>query len=423
MKQPEQPKQLSFKTTFEPDRLEVKIRTGSTAIGCFMLFWLAGWSVGCVLLFVRIREDPQPEMLMFAIPFWVSWIFVVVYASYSLFGREIFKLDEQGASFRRRMILPWGRVSMPLEELIRFGSVEDETNSATGQSGVVVNLQTIGRPIRFGSMLVKPERNWLVHTLNQKLYAWQRLSNRKPTLPVDAPTIVFGRPLPGELLSDERTLRTTSDLPLEPPSDSRWKRHESWDSVTYSIRGRFYLSSIAGMLFLNLFVNGIIGVFMSHLYSWGDPKERLYGIEWLFRFLFLIPFELVGLALFLGLLLIVLEPLRVWSWRFAGDRIVWKLTWLGLGFRKTYRIAQADQQGEKAPRLDRLEVRRIYNKTAKLPNRLPLGSLWAPQGCATYNVAGLDAQGRTVAEVEGLTFGEACWMADSLLRSRAEWFR
>jgi hypothetical protein len=264
-------------------------------------------------------------------------------------------------------------------------------------------------------MLVKPERAWLAHVLNQKLYAWQRTLNKKPVLPVDAPLITFGRPLAGELLSrdagDDRTQRTTSDLPLEPPSDSHWKLRDDFTSVKYGLRGRFYLSSLAGMSFINLFVNGIIGIFFKQLY-WPAKGEALFGLDWLTRFLFLIPFELVGLVLFLGLVLLLLEPLRVWSWRFASDRIVWKLTWFGLGFRKTYHVA----------RLDRLEVRRIKPEAVRAPKRLPLGSLWAPQGCATYNVACLDAQGRTAAEVEGLTLGEACWMADSLLRTHSDWF-
>lgn len=412
---PPQPKQLSFYASIESDRLELKLPSSSRAIGCFMLVWLTGWSGGCGFILWRYLTEPELETLLFAVPFWVSWIFVACFTMGTLFGRERFRLDEHGAAYEKRMLLlRWARIAMPLEELIRFGTVDDETQSATGQSGVVVELRTIGRPIRFGSMLLKPERDWLRHTLNQKLQAWQRTTNRKPELPVEAKTIGFGRPLAGELLSDEtkeRNFRTAADLPLEPPSDSRWRLRDDFDSIRYSLRGRFSLGAIGGVLFINLFINGILAIFAKQVY-WPDPSERLFGIEWLYRFLFLKPFELVGLVFVLLLLLVVLEPLRVWSWRIARDRIIWKLTWLGIGFRKTYRF----------DRIDRLEVRRITPKTERAPKVLRLANLWAPQGCMTYDVVCLSPEGKSLAEIEGLTLGEAGWMADSLIRKHPEWF-
>lgn len=412
---PSQPKQLSFYAQFESDRLELKLRAGSTAIGCFMLFFLAGWSVGAGLLIWRISEEPKVETLLFAVPFWIGWFFAACFAASSMFGREIFRLDVRRAMYQKRMLLlRWARVEMPLEELVRFGTVDDETQSATGQSGVVIELRTVGRPIRFGSTLLKPERDWLRHTLNQKLYSWQRTTNRKPVLPVEAAKIGFGRPLAGELLSDEtkeRSFRTAADPALEPPSDSRWRVRDGFDSVRYSLRGRFTPGAIFGLLFINLFVNGILGIFAKQVY-WPEPAERLYGIEWLYRFLFLKPLELVGLVLVLVLLLVIIEPVRVWSWRVARDRLVWKLTWFGIGLRKTYKF----------DRIDRLEVRRITPKTERAPKMLRLATLWAPQGHVTYDVAFLAADGKVVAEVEGLTLGEAGWMADSLIRKHPDWF-
>lgn len=413
---PDQPKVLSFRAQIGSDRVELTIRSGSRAAGCFMLFWLTGWTGGCALIIWRYLTDPQPETLLFGIPFWASWLFVVCFATSSLLGREVFRLDERGATYYRRILFwRWARVELPLDELIRFGTIVDENHDADSiGTGLAIELKTIGRPIRFGSTLIRPECDWLRHTLNQKLQAWQRTTNRKPTLPIEASVIRFNRPLTGELLGDgaqaDSAVRTPNDLAIDPPSDSRWRVRDDFDSVRYSLRGRVSFGAMGGFLFLNLFVNGIISIFAKQVY-WPEPSERLYGIEWLYRFLFLIPFEIVGLILFLGLLLIVLEPVRIWSWRFARERIVWKLTWLGLGFRKTYRFE----------RVDRLEVRRIDLKKIDKPKMLSLGRLWAPHGCRTYNLTCLAPHGDVVAEIEGLTLGEACWMADSLLRRHPDW--
>jgi len=413
VKEPDRPKQLSFRSNIEADLIEVSLRTGSNAIGGFMLVWLTGWTVGCVFLFTRVREDPQLATLLFAVPFWASWLFVVWLAATMLLGRETFALDHEGARYRRRLPpLSWARVRMPLEELIRFGTIEDETQSSDDNSTTVVNLQTIGSPIRFGSMLGDAERTWLAYTLNQRLSKLQRTLNRKPTLPVDARVVVFGRRLPGELLGDDapkgQVLRTTNDLPLEAPSDSHWRKRDDFDSVRFWSRGRFSLGAILGVGFLNLFVNGIIGVFAKQLY-WPEPDERKFGLDWLYHFLFLIPFEIIGLILFVGWLLVIVEPVRKRHWRFSNSSIVWRMTWLGLGPWKTYHI----------DRIDRLEVRRIKPTAATTPNGASPDSARVSKGPVTYHLVCVDSYGQPAAEVKGLTFGEACWMADSLLRAQA----
>ena len=109
---------------------------------------------------------------------------------------------------------------------------------------------------------------------------------------------------------------------------------------------------------------------------------------------------------------VVAEPLRRYRWKFARDQITCSLTWLGLGPRWRYPVEH----------FDRLEVRLVPYDVPRFPQRLPLGSLWAPKGCPTYAVVFLDAQRRERLQIEGLTLGEACHWADTLLRERHEWF-
>jgi hypothetical protein len=430
VKTPAQPTRLSFRTNFAPDRLEVDIPAGSRTVGCFMFVWLLGWTGGCGFLIWRIREDPQWTTLLFGIPFWVSWIFVVVLTIKTFLGREVFTLDIRGASYRRRTLcFTDRRATMRIDELIRFGTAEEDYHSDSQLGSVVVNLQTIGQPIRFGSTLGHLERVWLVYVLQEKLREWQKAEGRKSSLPHDAATITFGKPLVGELLNDQskqrNAVRTANDSAVEPPSDTHWRVRDDFESVLFRSRGRFHLGAIGGVTFLALFINGIIGVFAKQLY-WPDEGERMYGIEWLYRFVFLIPFELVGLAVLLVWLFVVIEPLRLRSWRVYAERIVWKFAWLGIGFRKTYRVE----------RIERLEVRRVKPWNPKTKPAENVGepadaksritgfspaALTAPQGSPTFEVVFIDGANRDAAKIEGLTLGEACWMADTLLRTHPNW--
>lgn len=430
MKTPAQPKQLSFRTNFEPDRLEVDIPTGSRAIGCFMFVWLLGWTAGCGLLIWRYREEPQWSTLLFATPFWASWIFVVLLTIKTFLGREVFSLDSDGATYyRRTLCFTDRRTTMRIDELLRFGTVDEDYHSDSQLGSVVVDLQTIGRPIRFGSTLGHLEREWLVHVLQEKLREWRKVAGRKSSLPFEAATITFGRPLEGEVLSEgakqRNAVRSASDPAIEPPSDTHWRVRDDFDSVLFWSRGRFHLGALGGVTFLALFINGIVGVFAKQLY-WPDAGDEMYGIEWLYRFVFLIPFELVALAALLFWLFVVIEPVRVRSWRVHAERIVWKFAWLGIGFRRTYRF----------DRIERLEVRRVkpWNPKAKVtesvgePNeaqskrvKFSAAALTAPQGSPTYEVVFVDGANHDAAKIEGLTLGEACWMADSLLRTHPNW--
>lgn len=422
---PAEPRRLSFRKRFESDRLEVSIRTGATFVGVFMLVWLSGWTVACGLLIWKVLTEPQFELWLFAIPFWSSWIFVVLFAVQALFGRELFTLDEQGAYYRRRTLLvPWGRDRRPLAELIRFGSFTDDAYDNPGQSGTVLNLRTLGRPIRFGGTLTADERKWLSYTFNQKLYAWQRTTNRKPELPVDARVIAFSTSLPGELLREvdvnDRNRRTPADMPVELPSDSPWGRRDDFDSVRFYVRGSWHLGQIGISSFLFLFTGGIVGAFAKLLY-FPEPDERLFGLEWLGKFLFLIPFELLVLVFFLFWFFTVIDPLRVSSWRVARDRIVWKITWLGLGIRKTYPLDG----------LDRLEVRRgspaeTTQAADSTGSDAARERLKKPKTDDSYYVAVVDRHGKVVVAMNGqsggFTLGEACWAADSFLRTHPDWF-
>jgi len=69
--------------------------------GCqifFMVFWLAFWTVGCVMLvhavFVAKLEDPI--LPLFALPFWFFWFVGLALLLNTLFGKTRIVLNETG---------------------------------------------------------------------------------------------------------------------------------------------------------------------------------------------------------------------------------------------------------------------------------------------------------------------------------------
>lgn len=408
-----------YRLSREGDALSLSFRRGDNSLGCFMLIFLVAWSGGCAFLLTRVAAEPQLEHVLFAVPFCAGWLFVVAVVLQQYLGREWFRLDESGATLTVRHALLARTSFMPLDELVRFGTAEQSDETHDNQPARVLELRTIGRPLRFGAQTSADERRELMAELNRLLKELQKQRHSPPRVALEGKRLLFGKRFSGELLSDEAlgaksgdapSLRTMNDPPIKPPHDTNWRRRDDFDSVSFTLRGRWTTGGVVGVALLNAFWSGIVGVFLLTLFT--DNPDRPHGLEWVWRFIFLLPFELVGLVMFLGLLVVVAEPLRRYRWKFARDQITCSLTWLGLGPRWRYPVEH----------FDRLEVRLVPYDVPRFPQRLPLGSLWAPKGCPTYAVVFLDAQRRERLQIEGLTLGEACHWADTLLRERHEWF-
>lgn len=73
---PAQPRRLTVRFEQTVDRLSLTYRSRHWGRGCALLVWLIGWTVGCVYLAGEVRANPNAANVMFAVPFWSSWIFV-----------------------------------------------------------------------------------------------------------------------------------------------------------------------------------------------------------------------------------------------------------------------------------------------------------------------------------------------------------
>ncbi len=178
----------------------------------------------------------------------------------------------------------------------------------------------------------------------------------------------------------------------------------AFEELTFANRGRFSLAAVLVILGVCLFWNGIVSVFLLSAFDIGfqGPKG---GERW-FLLLFLIPFELIGLAMLGGLVLTLLEPFRVTRWRIARDAIVWRRTWLGLGQRKSWPVTQ----------LSRLELqpdsdsKKLVQSTAGSPD---------PEN---FRLVLIDREQHEICRIADLSQGEVRWMGQHILQTFGPWF-
>ena len=186
-----------------------------------------------------------------------------------------------------------------------------------------------------------------------------------------------------------------------------------FDEFAFTRRGRLGCAAVGGLVFINLFWNGIVSVFVMVLLGLAPVGERMQGGEWWGLFFFLIPFEVIGLAMLLALLAALLEPVRCTSWAFTRQSIERRWKWLGIGPTRTWWVK----------RLDRIQLCREDPSSGASLRSFP--NLWADarnDGGAGYRLVVVDKDNREFCSIHGMTLGEARWMADAVLRERAAWF-
>jgi hypothetical protein len=389
---PAQPLRPRVKIDQWGESLRLSYRRREWGVGCFLIFWLIGWTVGCVFLAGLVIREPEPVHFLFAVPFWASWFFVFALLLKMFCQREEFSLGPAGATFSRRVFAEIKCRETPLREIKRFGIFERVVDSETGRTESGIEMETLGLSLEFAAGLAQPELLWLQDLLQRQLADLCESLHIEP---------------PADDSASQSDDRIDSD-PSDSPSDCSWHREDDFDTVTFRQSGRLSLPAAGFLLFINLFWNGILSVFLCLLCGVMDDAPQ--GAEWWGLFFFLIPFEAIGFAMLTGLLLVVLEPMRRTSWQIGRSNITCRLTWFGIGPSWYYTIE----------RLDRIQVE---NKEAKKQHRVNQVTVpWKSSG-ATFRLSFVDKSNREVCSIDGLTEGESQWMANIIRQERLIWFR
>jgi hypothetical protein len=398
---PPRPLNLTVELYEQPDGLAVRLKRGGGP-WVFLLIWLAGWTVGCVALLFMVIHQPTIGAFAFAVPFWASWVFVASLLTWMLFGRETLLLRADEALFVRSAIVRLSSRVVPRAEIQGFRECRS-SHTENDQHLRGIEMVTLGKPLRLAFRLPDDERAWLIHRLNSYLTATASPGAARPFLsPPDE-----ARVADPEIERDEEHQAETETLVAErtlsePPTDGDWRLHDGVDEFAFEQRGRWKAATLGLLLFINLFWNGIVSVFVLVLLGRMPEGDAPQGREWWGLFLFLVPFELIGLGMFAALVLAAIGPWRRTVWRFERYRIVRRTWW------PVFRTTRAWEIGE----LDSLELR--PGGAAARSGR--------EDADARFSLAFVSSDHAIVCEIGKLTEGDARWMGGIVLDRRRRWF-
>lgn len=408
------PARPRVKIDLQGDELHLVWRNPSWGGSLFLLLWLTGWTAGCGFLLRELLTNFEWFMLLFATPFFAAWFAVAAAIIYMLFGRQTLVLTRHELLLTQTAIVVLSRREIPLNEVDRAvaDTVTDSNSDGPPTISGIVRINTIGQPVEFAKGVKDDESHWLAETINVCLD--QMAPHRKALSSVE---LLHERVEPDETASREDELyddesALTDQEPLgdgiivfEPardrfdqPSDSRWMLSREGRATQFAHRGQWSLGAIAGLLFINLFWNGIVGVFVVQLVK---------DFQW-FLALFLIPFEVIGLCMIAGLVFAITAPAWGQSYSIRFGRIE----------RRWWGPLMGGTKSTEFDRLDRVEISspgfgRSKNTVSIPPKHFSEGD---------YKVALIDGDNHEVASIESITKGEAYWIADTITAEHPEMF-
>ncbi len=317
----------------------------------FLTMWLSGWTFGCVLILKNALEG-EKFLWLFGIPFWVAEIGVGGFLLYTLFYHAKLTLNQEGLTYRVWGLLPKKRF-VAWHDLKKITSREIEKRgkeSVQRYRTLLVILQD-GSEISISatSYVDEATTRWLEHEMNDFLTGRRNFTQYNGFTLWDTEDTENSQL--EELESDEYDEDLETDVfesypadgrisYISQPENSEWTRSEEFSPFEVSRTKQFQVSKLFGALFVYLFWNGIVSVFVFTL--WFGEMTQIDGappfgtLAWWGMFAFLIPFELIGLCL-LGNVLSELFPRAVRETLiFERGIITQRTSWFG--FPKTRTI-------------------------------------------------------------------------------------
>ena len=372
-------------------------RTQST----FMFLWLIGWTAGCLWLLFGLINEPQWGLFCMAIPFWASWFFVAALLVWQFWGKERFLLRRQKASFERTAIVTLATREIPIAELKGFRTFCETDDEGDRKEGIEV--LNAGHVIRMGEDLVDVERDWIVFQLNQFLADTDATS--KSIFPATE------RNGDSEIEHSQAVTRLTIDHTCSvPPTDCSLQLVEDVNSFSIVQQGKLRLLDVGGVLFLNLFWNGIVSVFVVGLCGGFPMEETIEGAAWWGMLLFLTPFIAIGGFMFVALIHLIAEPFRRTTWRFEADGINRSIKWPLFSMNKSWLLRP----------LHHLALQRIDPHLNRKYFQLQSPSMAYR---VTFELQLVTTEYEVLFSIQTLTEGEARWLANVILTQHPRWFR
>ena len=372
---PTRPRFSSIKVVETEDSLVLRWVTLSPAF-VFLAFFFVGSALGIAGLVWALSSIQEPLLLLVGVPLWIFWVCLGGVAAKRIEAYTRLTLSPQGLVVEKHGVASTSTQRVPLSELRRV-RVRKFRSGGDAPDTIGIEILTVGRSYTFGFALETLERDWIAYRMEQMLEELQQPNAR-----------------------DEREDDPLDCRNCEPPGDSKWDLDPDSTMLAFRQIGRRHTGRLFSVTIANLTWNGGVSVFLGMLLGLFPSEHRVRSFEWWGLFLFMIPFEVMGLILLYGFVNELLEPLRVTRWIFRDGSIDHGTTRLGLplGLRCVF---QADGMRNAAVRGD----------------LGPLKWPWAgdaPAEGENFGLLLIDADNREICSIRQLTLGEARWMKGRL---------
>ena len=367
-------------------------RSGSgKVLAGFLSFFLLLWSIGCVALAGLVIARQELFVILFALPFWAAWVFVAAMLVNVLFGIERLAVSADGIGYENRVLRTLTRRFIPRAEILAIEASVSSVDSDSGAKSHALGITSAGHKLLFGTGLSVEECRWLAW----KIRAWMTFAPAENGLVESAVA-----PPDAGVSFQER------------PSDCGWTLEDDGDGLCFRNAGRLKWGSVFVLLFVNVFWNGIVGVFVSVLFGLGpadQPNNAPRGGQWWCLLVFLIPFELIGLGMVVALFAMIADVFRRTACTFRPGEMERVNRWLGIRLARRHEF-DADC--------------RLVAREAILPHPASdKADCEKPPEDNRFLLAVLDREGVVVCSIGGLTLGEARWMRAEIAARRPGWFQ
>lgn len=386
---------------FWGETLVVHVWPRDRALAVIMALVSTFFTVVCVVVTYQVAQQPRWPLVGLTAVLGGAWLLVVGLSLWLTVRREELQLDRRGLWLRTRIFVPCLARHVPVEELRDVGEYASNVK-VNNQRLYGVEIRTAGRPVRFAAGLLPEARAEVAQAIRDQL---ARLDPGAAAGPAAERALDPFAPRP--LFDDSRG-------PVEPPSDSPWRRCDDFDAVVFAARGRWSVTALGLLLFMTVIWNGVVlwiaalefDLFGARQQAGADQVGSLLSAG------LLVVFGSIGLLLAVALVVALLEPLRVTRWEFGRDEVRQRVRWLGLG--PTWRYS--------AEAVDRIELAvDVEARPGKPPDGQGFDAVHESQN-PLYTLRLMAGQ-QAVCAVPRLSEGEARWMADVLRQERPEWGR
>lgn len=319
-------------TYYTPDhsRIELRVCPRETIVGKITLAFLSlFFVVGPIFVFFAGRSNFD-----FGLVIWLALMTIIplIIVGNILMTDDLVTLDHEGLMYRRKGF-------STKERFFELSSIKgfEQTLVRSGKNSrevILIHLKD-GPSVEIANVSFLSKKKQLVFVAEcMEFLKRQRSSAWSPEST-------------GEMVDDDPMevihLKTDSMTFADQPAESLWERDEEASEFTIFKKGKFSLGGFIVALIFCCFWNGIVSVFLLSLFGVIPSKSSVEAGEFWFVFVFLIPFELIGLGFIWGVLCALFAGWSQERWVLTKNEIRREKRNLGIKSVKRFDVSRAEK--------------------------------------------------------------------------------